>query len=127
MVRGSKPRFSVGIYGDWGTGKTTLMRMIKKKLENEQNKIIVSWDALEKDTVELRRFLASNYDVDWIKNTENEWRKTSPDIMEISDRSNTAIDSYPTKPSKSRKFSFRRTEPDFPNSSKITVNNVVFQ
>jgi Cdc6-like AAA superfamily ATPase len=32
MVIGSKPKFSIGIYGKWGTGKTTLMRMTEKKL-----------------------------------------------------------------------------------------------
>ena len=41
---GSKPRFSVGIYGEWGTGKTTLMRVIEKKLANNEN-ILTIWYA----------------------------------------------------------------------------------
>lgn len=32
MIQGSEPRFSIGIYGDWGTGKTTLMKLVEKKL-----------------------------------------------------------------------------------------------
>ncbi|MFZ0510874.1 MAG: P-loop NTPase fold protein, partial [Candidatus Nitrosopolaris sp.] len=28
----SVPRFTVGIYGGWGTGKTTIMQMIQKHL-----------------------------------------------------------------------------------------------
>ncbi|QLH09495.1 KAP family P-loop NTPase fold protein [Candidatus Nitrosotenuis sp. DW1] len=36
FITGSDPRFSVGIYGDWGTGKSTLMRLVEKKL-NENN------------------------------------------------------------------------------------------
>ena len=30
---------SIGIYGDWGSGKSSLMYMCKKKLETEDNKI----------------------------------------------------------------------------------------
>jgi len=29
--------FTIGIYGKWGTGKTSLMRMIQKKLDEEEN------------------------------------------------------------------------------------------
>ncbi len=45
IVLNSKPQFTVGIYGGWGTGKTTLMQMIRKKLEESAHKedIIVVW------------------------------------------------------------------------------------
>ena len=33
FIVNSTPRFTVGIYGGWGTGKTTLMHMIKYELE----------------------------------------------------------------------------------------------
>lgn len=33
IIKGSEPRFTIGIFGGWGTGKTTLMRMMKKKLD----------------------------------------------------------------------------------------------
>ena len=29
MIKGSDQKFSVGIYGEWGTGKTTLMKLIE--------------------------------------------------------------------------------------------------
>ncbi|KPL00748.1 MAG: hypothetical protein AMJ90_07740, partial [candidate division Zixibacteria bacterium SM23_73_2] len=35
IIRGSEPRFTIGIFGGWGTGKTTLMRMMKRKLDDE--------------------------------------------------------------------------------------------
>ena len=31
IIRNSTPHFTVGIYGEWGTGKTTLMKSIEKK------------------------------------------------------------------------------------------------
>lgn len=40
IVRNSTPHFTIGIYGEWGTGKTTLMKAIEKNLtsENPQRK-----------------------------------------------------------------------------------------
>jgi len=34
IIKGSEPRFTIGIFGSWGTGKTTLMRMMKKRLDD---------------------------------------------------------------------------------------------
>ena len=33
VIENSFPCFTIGIYGEWGTGKTTLMNMVKNKLE----------------------------------------------------------------------------------------------
>src|SRR5688500_17315422 len=38
MIRGTQPKFSVGIYGDWGTGKTRLMKLINERLLTQDNK-----------------------------------------------------------------------------------------
>jgi tetratricopeptide (TPR) repeat protein len=45
MIKHSFPKFSVGIYGDWGMGKTTLMRLIEKRLEKEEEILTVWFDA----------------------------------------------------------------------------------
>lgn len=37
------PQFAVGIFGKWGTGKTTLMRMIKRELDKDNEKILTVW------------------------------------------------------------------------------------
>jgi len=44
IIAYSTPQFAVGIFGGWGTGKTTLMRMIEKQLKIRDNgDILVVW------------------------------------------------------------------------------------
>ena len=48
IITKSKPKFSIGIFGDWGTGKTTLMLMIRNFLVKEgaskdDQKIVTVW------------------------------------------------------------------------------------
>src|SRR5215212_11363400 len=44
IIINSNPRFAIGIFGGWGTGKTTLMKMIEKKLrDNHGNHILAVW------------------------------------------------------------------------------------
>ena len=51
IVRNSNPHFTIGIYGEWGTGKTTLMKAIEKNLlengviEHEQTILPVWYNA----------------------------------------------------------------------------------
>ena len=42
IIRDSFPRFTVGIYGGWGTGKTTLMQHLRSQLE-KNDKIVTVW------------------------------------------------------------------------------------
>jgi predicted KAP-like P-loop ATPase len=42
MIKESIPKFSIGIYGEWGSGKTTLMKSIEEKLSQESNKDILT-------------------------------------------------------------------------------------
>lgn len=41
IVLNSKPRFTVGIFGDWGIGKTTLLKNIKNKLEEKNANCVI--------------------------------------------------------------------------------------
>jgi predicted KAP-like P-loop ATPase len=45
IIREAKPKFPIGIFGKWGTGKTTLMKMIKGELEKDKDKdkILTVW------------------------------------------------------------------------------------
>ena len=36
LIRDSSPHFTIGIYGEWGTGKTTLMKCIESDLVDDQ-------------------------------------------------------------------------------------------
>jgi len=36
IIKDSTPHFTIGIYGEWGTGKTTLMKAIEKNLDVDQ-------------------------------------------------------------------------------------------
>lgn len=42
MIKGSHPKLSVGIYGEWGCGKTTLMNLIQEKLRRD-GEILTVW------------------------------------------------------------------------------------
>jgi len=46
MIKESTPDYSIGLYGEWGTGKTTLMKSMYENLKNDINnnsKIIPVW------------------------------------------------------------------------------------
>ena len=49
MIKNSHPNFTIGIFGEWGTGKTTLMKLIENKLhdgynnERENSNIVTVW------------------------------------------------------------------------------------
>jgi predicted KAP-like P-loop ATPase len=44
----SEPRFAVGIFGNWGTGKTSLMKMIEENLD-KTNTLTVWFEAWRYD------------------------------------------------------------------------------
>jgi hypothetical protein len=45
IIMNSDPRFAVGIFGGWGTGKTTLMHMIKNRLDRNDNIVTIWFEA----------------------------------------------------------------------------------
>ena len=68
FIKLSKPNFSVGIFGDWGTGKTTLMKLIEKELQKGEK---LSWNEViardEEAINQLKNFLKKRLiNIDWI-------------------------------------------------------------
>jgi len=45
IIGQSEPQFAVGIFGGWGSGKTTLMRAIKAGLADESRLVVVDFNA----------------------------------------------------------------------------------
>jgi tRNA A37 threonylcarbamoyladenosine biosynthesis protein TsaE len=45
IIEHSKAQFAIGIFGDWGSGKTTLMRAIQRKLEASSSTVTVWFNA----------------------------------------------------------------------------------
>jgi predicted KAP-like P-loop ATPase len=44
IIINSYPKFTIGIFGDWGTGKTTLMESVDKKLSRDKDIIRVKFE-----------------------------------------------------------------------------------
>jgi hypothetical protein len=74
MVNGSYQKFSIGIYGEWGTGKTTLMKIIERKLKPD----VFVWEKVPgQDSGELKNFLRNNFEgVSWIDNATVDIKKS---------------------------------------------------
>jgi len=84
MIKNSYPNFTIGIYGDWGTGKTTLMKSIEKQFEgNEENILTVWFDAWkyenEKQFALIPLLKVISYS---IKDGDNEKRKLKDALKE---------------------------------------------
>ena len=44
IIKNSYPKFTIGIFGDWGTGKTTLMEYIYRGLSDKDDIIKVKFE-----------------------------------------------------------------------------------
>ncbi|HKG87623.1 MAG TPA: P-loop NTPase fold protein [Nitrososphaeraceae archaeon] len=67
-------KFSIGIFGEWGTGKSTLMRLTENKLNSFVNEEVFIWENIDqKSEIErLKSFIKDNYGADWIENSQVE-------------------------------------------------------
>lgn len=75
---------TIGVFGDWGTGKTSLLKLVKNNLEKEHNNIHCVWfDAWKYDRKEsLWNALLNTIFVHMIENSQNEGFKKG--LAEIS-------------------------------------------
>jgi hypothetical protein len=75
MINGSYEKFSVGIYGEWGTGKTTLMKLVEKNLRPH----VFNWKNVPgEESVRLKNFLQKNFDeLRWIDDPNIDFEKSA--------------------------------------------------
>ena len=63
IIRNSTPRFAVGVFGGWGTGKTTLMKMIEANLLKGRLCIqLGTFPEYSSDNTKLKTYLKENID-----------------------------------------------------------------
>jgi hypothetical protein len=43
IIQHSQPQFAIGIFGDWGSGKTTLMRAVKARIDKKPDAMLAVW------------------------------------------------------------------------------------
>jgi hypothetical protein len=53
VVRTTPPPFTVGVFGEWGSGKTTLMRFVRQRLDNSEGVKTVWFNAWKYDGKEV--------------------------------------------------------------------------
>lgn len=82
IIRNSTPRFAIGVFGGWGTGKTSLMKMIEANLL--KGNYVFKWERIpnySSDNNDLKQHLMENFpNLEWIK-----WKEfmKSPDRKTI--------------------------------------------
>lgn len=54
LIKGAVPPFTIGLYGSWGSGKSTIMKSVEKKLTNTSFKV-VEFDVWKYEGDTLRR------------------------------------------------------------------------
>lgn len=90
LVRNSGSRFTIGIYGEWGTGKTTLMKLIEDELKSfiREDKITLSWgDLLKSDSGELTKYknLNNQFKLSWINDSKLLYTESDETIVLINE------------------------------------------
>jgi hypothetical protein len=85
IIRNSTPRFTIGIFGGWGTGKTSLMKMIEASLLRKGVPIF-NWDRIllfNEDSYNLKDYLIQKFpDVrKWILDEQFEKGKDEKTIL----------------------------------------------
>lgn len=77
----------IGIFGDWGSGKTSLMRTLEKKIKN----YLFSWEELiDSGSGLFQKFLQKEYGIEWIEPPEIK-KESSENTLIISSGNNSAL------------------------------------
>jgi predicted AAA+ superfamily ATPase len=81
MIKSSNPKFCIGILGEWGTGKTTLMKLVEKKLREN----MFRWDYVPgEDEENLIKYLNETKNLTWVKKGDIKIEKLKDTVLSIS-------------------------------------------
>ena len=77
MIMSSDPKFSIGINGDWGTGKTTLMKLVQMKLAKQDKTLryLFNWNTVlenDNDILALKNFLRQKFSLSYVEDLKLE-------------------------------------------------------
>jgi hypothetical protein len=98
--------FTVGIFGGWGTGKTSLMHLLRNWLDRYP----FSWhDVPGADNEGLLSFLRNDFDIAWAENSEILKSDDGRTIRIVNDRNSAKIRINEKKEKATLKISARRT------------------
>ena len=89
IIMGSDPQFTIGIFGGWGTGKTTLMQIMHEKLEEDDHKEYVVPVWFNAWLYEREKYLA----IVPLLNTVLEEISVRPELNKVKDKISKALSS----------------------------------
>ncbi len=115
IIVNSNPRFSIGIFGGWGTGKTTFMKMIEEGLKQYDSILVVWFDAWK---YEKEKYLAI---IPFIRTIEIELEKKLIQLKEKTDIKNNTNDSKILKEWKEVKNGLEKTFNAFIESTQLNL------
>lgn len=79
-IKGTPGPFTIGVFGEWGSGKTSLLRLIKNNLQKDYNVLPIWFNAwmYEKEEHPLLPLISTI--VNEVNNDENFWQNEKLDI-----------------------------------------------
>jgi KAP family P-loop domain len=86
IIRESEPRFAIGIFGNWGSGKTTLMQAIQQQLAGDPDVITLWFNAWRYEREE--HLIVPMLDT--LREALLEWAEDNPEKQEPSSRAKRA-------------------------------------
>ena len=115
IINGPHQRCCIGIYGEWGTGKTTLMRLVERTLKPT----IFCWENATKDDESLLKdYLIGNYkNLKWIENEKIEYN-SNKNLFTIKEKGNSNLENN-NKSSKNLSIELFKNK----KNATVTFNN----
>lgn len=70
---------TVGLYGDWGSGKSSILKILQEQLENDDNTVVVYFDGWSFESFDDAKMSLIQGIVDALENNEKFFAKVKDD------------------------------------------------